>query len=686
MTIAANITDLQFIQGMEESVKVIDSRGRLQEMNPAGLIMLEASTLEEAQNRNMTDFLLLEHRAAFIDLHKRVMGGGNGILEFEVVGLQGTRRWLETYATPMRNANGNITSLLGVTRDITERKKSENKLLRLSQTIEQSPNAVVIMDVQAKIEYVNATFVTNAGYSADEVIGKNLRFLKSDITPHAVYKEMWACLASGQAWHGELTNRRKDGTEYIDSINIAPVIDSGGRTTHYIAIEDDISEQKRNKERISYLANFDSLTGLPNRIQMDDHMRYTLSFAKRNEEIFAVMFLDLDHFKNINDTLGHSIGDVLLIELSKRLTAVLREEDTVSRMGGDEFVLLLPNSDVNGATQVAQKLLEAIARPFPLEDYSLSVTASIGIALYPADGSDIETLSKNSDAAMYRAKQEGRNGYYFFTQEMQKNSQRNLELSNALHTALERNEFHLVYQPQLSAQDCNVIGAEALIRWEHPQLGSISPAEFIPIAEGNGMILSIGEWVLRTAISQAKSWIMQGFSPIIMAINLSAVQFRHPNLPDMITSILEEADLPHEYLELELTEGIAMYNPQAAIATMNDLHKRGIRMSIDDFGTGYSALAYLKKFNIYKLKIDQSFVRDISTDAEDKAIVSAIIHMARSLGLTTIAEGVETIEQLKYLQEQECDEIQGYYYSKPLLPEMFETFYAEHQHIEITKE
>lgn len=368
MTIAANITDLQFIQGMEESVKVIDSRGRLQEMNPAGLIMLEASTLEEAQNRNMTDFLLLEHRAAFIDLHKRVMGGGNGILEFEVVGLQGTRRWLETYATPMRNANGNITSLLGVTRDITERKKSENKLLRLSQAIEQSPNAVVIMDVQAKIEYVNATFVTNAGYSADEVIGKNLRFLKSDITPHAVYKEMWACLASGQAWHGELTNRRKDGTEYIDSINIAPVINSGGRTTHYIAIEDDISEQKRNKERISYLANFDSLTGLPNRIQMDDHMRYTLSFAKRNEEIFAVMFLDLDHFKNINDTLGHSIGDVLLIELSKRLTAVLREEDTVSRMGGDEFVLLLPNSDVNGATQVAQKLLEAIARPFPLED------------------------------------------------------------------------------------------------------------------------------------------------------------------------------------------------------------------------------------------------------------------------------------------------------------------------------
>jgi diguanylate cyclase (GGDEF)-like protein/PAS domain S-box-containing protein len=540
------------IQTEPECVKVLDCRGKLQEMNPAGLAMLEAQTLEEAQNHSLTAFLLPAYRVSFIDLHKRVMSGENGILEFEVVGLNGTRRWLETHATPMRNADGKITGLLGITRDITERKKSE--------------------------------------------------------------------------------------------------------------------------DRISYLANFDSLTGLPNRIQMDDHLRYTLSLAKRNEGVFALMFLDLDHFKDINDTLGHSTGDLLLVQVAKRLSAVLREEDTISRMGGDEFILLLPASDANGAAQVAQKLLDSISQPFLLEGHELSVSASIGIALYPADGSDIEILSKNADAAMYRAKQEGRNMYCFFTEEMQKYSQRKLKLANALHTALERNELYVVYQPQISASGSRIIGAESLLRWKHPEFGNVSPSEFIPIAEENGMILSIGEWVLRTAIGQAKRWIDRGSLPMIMAVNISAVQFRHPNLPNLITNILQEVGLPPEYLELELTEGIAMHNPQAAITVMNNLHDLGIRMSIDDFGTGYSSLAYLKKFKVYKLKIDQSFVRDISTDPEDKAIVSAVIHMARSLGLQTIAEGVETIAQLEYLREQGCDEIQGYYYSKPLPPEQFEEF------------
>lgn len=554
----------------------------------------------------------------------------------------------------------------------------ENQLLKLSQAVEQSSNAIVITDSKGHIEYVNTAFETITGYPQSEVMGQNPRFLKSGKTPHTVYEDMWTTLIQGQTWNGELINRRKDGSEYTHSSNIAPVFDSHGTITHYIAIEEDISERKNNEERIQYLANFDALTGLPNRIKMDDHLHYTLSLAKRHDESFSILFLDLDHFKDINDTLGHRVGDLLLIDLAKRLTGTIRDEDTVSRMGGDEFIVLLPNTTANGAALVAQKLLESISKPFMLEENVLSVTASIGIAIFPSDGADIETLSKNADAAMYRAKQEGRNEYCFFTQEMQEYAQRKLKLSNALHMALERNELNLVYQPQFSAIQKNILGAEALIRWQHPEFGNVSPAEFIPIAEENGMILPIGEWVLRTAISQAKSWTIKSKSPIIMAVNLSAIQFRHPNLPDLITGILEEVNLPPEYLELELTEGIAMHNPQAAIAIMNDLHERGIRMSIDDFGTGYSSLAYLKKFRIYKLKIDQSFVRDISTDAEDKAIVSAIIHMARSLGLQTIAEGVETLAQLEYLQEQGCDEIQGYYYSKPLLPEIFETFLQEH--------
>jgi diguanylate cyclase (GGDEF)-like protein len=391
------------------------------------------------------------------------------------------------------------------------------------------------------------------------------------------------------------------------------------------------------------------------------------------------MFLDLDRFKEINDSLGHTIGDTLLIESSKRLTSLLREEDTIARLGGDEFIILLPNTKMEGATQVAQKLLDTFNTPFHIENNELSISASIGIALYPDDGISFEILYKNADTAMYRAKHSGRDSYSFFTDEMQRYSIRNLELGNALRHALNRNEFHLHYQPQFSAQNGTIIGAEALLRWTHPDFGIVSPTEFIPIAEENGTILSIGEWVFRTAAYQAKTWMDKGYPPIIMAVNLSAVQFRAPNLPLLISTILQEVGLPAEYLELELTESVAMYDPQRAINVMNDLNERGIRMSIDDFGTGYSSLNYLKKFNIYKLKIDQSFIRDIDIDPEDKAIVvAAIIIMAKSLGLQTIAEGVETIEQLEYLKEQGCGEIQGYYFSKPLPQADFEAFRESH--------
>jgi diguanylate cyclase (GGDEF)-like protein len=439
-----------------------------------------------------------------------------------------------------------------------------------------------------------------------------------------------------------------------------------------LGVYEDITEQKRTEERIHYLANFDPLTGLPNRSQLNDHLKHALSLAKRSNGHLALMFLDLDHFKDINDTLGHSIGDTLLIELAKHLSLLLRAEDTVTRLGGDEFILLLPAVDAHGAAHVAQKLLDAIAESYWLELHDLTLTASIGIALYPEDGEDLETLSKSADAAMYRAKQEGRQCYRFFTPEMQAHSERNLLLVNALRHALERGQLRLHYQPQVSMQDGHIIGAEALLRWQHPELGSVSPAEFIPVAEVSGLILPIGEWVLRCAVRQAKAWLEAGFAPLIIAVNLSAVQFRHPDLPELITRILDEEGLPPEYLELELTEGVAMNNPQEAIAVMNNLHERGVRMSVDDFGTGYSSLSYLKKFKVYKLKIDQSFVRDISTDPEDKAIVSAIINLAKSLGLKTIAEGVETVAQQAFLREQGCHEMQGYLFSKPVPSEQFE--------------
>lgn len=517
---------------------------------------------------------------------------------------------------------------------------------------------------------VNDAATAHYGYSEAEFLTLTI----ADIRPPEEVPRLLEKInqLNGGAQYGNEVwcHRKKDGA-LIDVEISSHEIEYAGRRAK-VVLAHDVTERHRAEERIQFLANFDPLTKLPNRNQLNDHLRYALSLAKRSNGHLALMFLDLDHFKDINDTLGHSVGDNLLIESSRRLRLTLREEDTITRLGGDEFILLLPGVDDVGAECVAQKLLQVIAEPYRLDHFDLSLTASIGIALYPTDGADLETLSKIADSAMYRAKQEGRQCYRFFTQEMQARSTRNLQLVNALRHALELEQLEVYYQPQISILDKQIIGAEALLRWRHPELGMVSPAEFIPVAEYSGLILAIGEWVLRRAVQQAKIWHQRGFGPLMIAVNLSAVQFRHPNLPDLVTRILKEEGLLPKYLELELTESVAMHNPEGAIAIINKLYERGIRMSIDDFGTGYSSLNYLKRFKLYKLKIDQSFVRDITTDPEDKAIVTAVIGLARSLGLKTIAEGVETDEQLMFLQEQGCNEMQGYLFSKPLPAPQFE--------------
>lgn len=535
---------------------------------------------------------------------------------------------------------------------------------------------IMVLDINNNVQLINRRGCEIIGYLAEEVIGKNWidTFLPEQSRHHAYEVSTSLIELQESILSFENLVLTKNGEERMIAWSNTTLFDPNGNIVGILTSGEDITARRLAEERSRYLANYDALTGLPNRAYLDDHLKYSLNLAKRNNENLVVMFLDLDHFKDINDTLGHNVGDKLLIESSERLQSSLREGDTVVRLGGDEFIILLPTLWMNGADRVAQKLIEVMKKPFKFDSIELNLTASIGIALYPEDGDDFETLYKNADTAMYRAKQDGRNRYCFFTKEMQAHSIRNLELGNALRHALDRNELELYYQPQISSKDSKIIGAEALLRWKHPEFGNVSPMEFIPVAEENGMILPIGEWVLRTAVSQAKKWMAEGAEPIIMAVNLSAVQFRHLSLPDTVTRILEEYALPPEYLELELTEGVAMYDPQKAINVMNDLHDRGVRMSIDDFGTGYSSLSYLKKFKIYKLKIDQSFIRDINIDNEDKAIVSAIISMAKRLGLKTIAEGVETITQLEYLRGQECDEIQGYYYSKPLPAKEFEVF------------
>ncbi|WP_296695315.1 bifunctional diguanylate cyclase/phosphodiesterase [Rhodoferax sp.] len=564
-----------------------------------------------------------------------------------------------------------------------------------------------------KVTLCNRAFEMQFGYAPGELRGSSSRqwYLSEEDWLEAG-RRCYAPFAAGQAFQGEMLLCKKDGSAIECEVR-AKAIDAADPAKGSIWITMDImarkkaqnellqaradlerlvqlrtqelrqtvaalqataQEQKKAEAHIQRLAHFDALTGLPNRILLNDRCQQALSVAQRGKQTVALIFLDLDHFKNINDSLGHRVGDEVLIELAARLKAAVREQDTVSRLGGDEFILLLPDTDASGAAHVAEGLLKAALMPFQIDQHELTVTPSIGIALYPKDGADLDTLSKCADAAMYCAKEDGRNGYRFFTAEMQAYSNRTLILGNALRRAMERNQFELHYQPQISMETGSTVGAEALLRWHHPELGAVSPAEFIPIAESSGLILSIGEWVLRTATTQLATWIQNGMTPITMAVNLSAVQFRHANLPLLVTNILNEAALPPHLLELELTEGVAMTHPLEAIAVMHDLRQRGVRMSIDDFGTGYSSLSYLKRFQVYKLKIDQSFVRDITVDPDDKAIVGAIISMASSLGLKTIAEGVETEGQLEFLRARGCTEAQGYYFSRPVPGAEFEHY------------
>ncbi len=431
-------------------------------------------------------------------------------------------------------------------------------------------------------------------------------------------------------------------------------------------LHQEVEDRKRIQERIHWMAHYDTLTGLPNRAFLAERSKQAIEDARSNNRPLAVIFLDLDRFKHVNDSLGHKVGDALLQEIAKRLRAVVRDRDTVARVGGDEFVLLLPGANAQGAARVAGKLQEASLKPYQIGHHELSMAPSMGIALYPQDGDDIDALTQSADVAMYHAKLEGRNTYRFFTPQMHAKSVRALQLENAMRRALDRDEFTLHYQPQICLHTGEIRSVEALLRWNQAELGNVSPAEFIPVAEDSGQILQIGEWVLRNAIRQLQAWHRQGFRQLKVAVNLSAIQFHQPQLPELINRILLEYSIPPHALELELTEGVAILDPKAATSTMDALRGSGVWLSIDDFGTGYSSLSQLKRFQIYKLKIDQSFIRDIDHDHNDRAIVSAIIRMAQALGIQTTAEGVETQAQLAFLREQGCDEAQGYWFSKPV--------------------
>ncbi len=574
--------------------------------------------------------------------------------------------WFELSVAAMHRERGEAPRFVVVSRDVTGRIQDQAALRKLQLAVEQSASAIVITDLQARIEYANQAFVRSSGYSLEEVLGQNPRILHSGQTPRATYEDLWRHLRQGQIWRGELTNRRKDGSEYIESVMISPVFDEQGNPVNYLAIKEDITRRRLDEQRIERLAHFDALTDLPNRKLFGLRCDQALAQSGRSRQPLAVLYLDLDHFKNINDSLGYQVGDAFLVEVARRLKGTLREVDILSRPSGDEFVLVLPGVDAKGAAHTAEQLRTLLLQPYQVGQHVLTVTVSIGIAIFPEDGYDFDTLSQRADMAMHRAKQDGRNSYSFFTGEMQQQSARLLALENALRQALDNRELYVSYQPQVDIRTRTLVGAEALLRWTHPQLGVISPAEFIPVAESCGLIISLGEWVLHQAASQMKQWLAMGYPPdMTMAVNLSLIQFRDPGLLELVGRVLRETGLPAHCLELELTESVTMQQPLEAIDLMHRLRGLGVRLSIDDFGTGYSSLSYLKQFEVNKLKIDQSFVRQLDRDGRDQSIVQAIVWLAGSMAITTIAEGVETREQLAQLEKLGCAEVQGYLFGKP---------------------
>ena len=547
-----------------------------------------------------------------------------------------------------------------------ERHQSLDTLIKLQQAVEQSPSSIVIANLNAEIEYANAAFSRATGYSPEEVLGKNPRFLQSGQTPPSVYREMWEALTAGRPWNGELINRRKDGSSYTGMARLAPIVQPNGRITHYLGIKEDITQSKLVEQQIERMAYFDALTGLANRLLLQDRYHQAAVVARRQDQPLALMYIDIDNFKHINDILGHHVGDQLLVQMAQRLSTLLRAGDTLSRQGGDEFVLMLPGCDAASARLVAEKLTEQTRHSFTLGEHEVTATLSIGIALFMRDGETLDELARSADLAMYQAKQEGRSTFRFYAPELRTQSSRTLRLQTDLRLALERGQLALVYQPQVRLGDGALLGVEALLRWQHSELGPISPAEFIPLAETSGLILSIGEWVLHQALLQLQRWDAAGLDGLTMAVNLSAVQFRDSRLADGIGALLRASGLPAHRLEIELTESCAMINPQGTIATMESLRRLQVPIAIDDFGTGYSSLSYLKRFKVAKLKIDQSFVRDLHADPDDRAIVRAVIGLADHLGMRTVAEGVETAEQLAWLHEHGCDQAQGYFLSRPL--------------------
>jgi len=670
-------------------------RGVITFLNPAGRRILGLSGAAPAVGRRFTDFVDVDYADVLddelsrddlveLDLPIKIATAKSSVIDMAMT------------VRPYRDMNGDpACMILGM--DITERlhvagalrmardelaleaknrQKAEGDLLLAAKVIGSLSEAVVIIDEDGCVKSVNGAFNFLTGYDPGDVLGKPPHFVDVlNVGPEGL-SAVWSTLADRGHWEGEHWNLRKDGTEYAERVSISAISDEDGAVRQYAAVVSDVTQRKRDEERIRYQANYDSLTGLPNRALFLDRLSQATANTQRLGSKLGLMFIDLDGFKLVNDTLGHDLGDMLLKEAAARLEDCIRSGDTVARLGGDEFTVVMPNLEgPNPVEGAAQRILDALARPFDLNGQETFISGSIGLTIYPDDAEDINELVKNADSAMYLAKDMGKASYQFYTGSLNDEVAERHGLKNGLVKALENNQLRMVYQPKMDLASGRIVGCEALMRWSHPRLGEVSPARFIPILEETGQVVEVGAWSLKVALDQHKAWIDDGLPPIPIAVNLSARQLREMDFVQMMVGLLDAAALSADSLEIEITESMLMKDTERAVTALRDLHDLGIRVSMDDFGTGYSSLSYLKKFPIDTIKIDRSFVSDIAQGNDDAEIIRTIINMGQTLNRKIVAEGVETVEQMDLLKDYECDQIQGYYLSKPLAGDDFAAFY-----------
>lgn len=665
-----------------DAVISFDHEGKIRYLNA----MAEALTgwkANEAVKRKLTDVIILldTEQTEYKPLDPLKLMSSQSFLAlpngYELQSKFGTMIPIGLNIIPLNSNDPDSSGETGIMifSDKREHLISERKVKMAEKIFDNSIEGIVLTDRELHIQQVNKTFTEVTGYELDDVIGKTPALLKSGQHDRDFYKEMWATLRRSGMWQGQIFNRRKNGEIYLEWLSIYSIKNKNGDVINYIGLFSDLTEKRMTQDHIHQLSHFDALTGLPNRMLFLERLKQNIVMARRAKIKFALFFLDLDGFKKVNDSLGHDAGDVLLQEIALRLSTLMRESDTVSRLGGDEFTVIISGYNTIGdIITIAKKILAKLSTPVKIAERSVYVSASIGISLYPDDGGDIQDLVKNADTAMYAAKEKGKNRYEFYDYEMNRRTLERLTLESCIHRAFENKQFMVYYQPKIDLRDGSVCGAEALIRWNHDQIGFVPPSQFIPLAEEMGMIIPIGEWVLRQVCQDMREWKDKGVKLFPISVNLSAVQFRDLNFIKIIDTIIRQANIEPKYIDLEITESMLMGDIQSSLMMMNQIKELGVSLSIDDFGTGYSSLKYLKQFRVDTLKIDKSFIDEVPTSAGDCAIVKTIIDLAHNLNMSIVAEGIEKPEQAEFLLANGCTIGQGFYYSKAVEADLFYQF------------